>query len=106
MLNKRNDLEYKHESGDSNDKSCVLIFGLKLQDFLSHFDVFMVNVSVEYVISINITFENSKDDGEAEMRRLKMELQRTMDLYSTACKEALTAKQKVKKIHIDIFSYF
>lgn len=29
------------------------------------------------------------------MRRLKLELQKTMDMYSTACKEALTAKQKV-----------
>lgn len=32
---------------------------------------------------------------EAEMRRLKLELKQTMDMYSTACKEALTAKQKV-----------
>ena len=38
------------------------------------------------------------------MRRLKMELQRTMDLYSTACKEALTAKQKVKKTHLILFN--
>lgn len=29
------------------------------------------------------------------MRRLKLELKQTMDMYSTACKEALTAKQKV-----------
>ena len=36
-----------------------------------------------------------KDDVEAEMRRLKLELKQTMDMYSTACKEALTAKQKV-----------
>ncbi|KAM3359524.1 U-box domain-containing protein 52 isoform X1 [Capsicum galapagoense] len=40
------------------------------------------------------------DDGEAEMRRLKMELQRTMDLYSTACKEALTAKQKSVELNL------
>ncbi|XP_009610856.1 U-box domain-containing protein 52-like isoform X2 [Nicotiana tomentosiformis] len=40
------------------------------------------------------------DDGEAEMRRLKMELQRTMDLYSTACKEALTAKQKSEELNV------
>ena len=32
---------------------------------------------------------------EAEMRRLRLELKQTMDMYSTACKEALTAKQKV-----------
>ena len=29
------------------------------------------------------------------MRRLKLELKQTMDMYSTACREALTAKQKV-----------
>lgn len=37
-----------------------------------------------------------QDDVEAEMRRLKLELQKTMEMYSTACKEALTAKQKVE----------
>ncbi|XP_059644421.1 U-box domain-containing protein 52-like isoform X2 [Cornus florida] len=39
------------------------------------------------------------DDVEAEMRRLKLELKQTMDLYSTACKEALTAKQKAIELH-------
>lgn len=34
-------------------------------------------------------------DLEAEMRRLKLELKQTMELYSSACKEALNAKQKV-----------
>ncbi|XP_028802309.1 U-box domain-containing protein 35 [Neltuma alba] len=34
------------------------------------------------------------DDIEAEMRRLKLELKRTMEMYSTACKEALVAQQK------------
>ncbi|KAJ7966029.1 Protein kinase domain [Quillaja saponaria] len=34
------------------------------------------------------------DDVEDEMRRLKLELKQTMEMYSTACKEALTAKQK------------
>lgn len=31
---------------------------------------------------------------EAEMKRLKLELKQTMDMYSTACKEAISAKQK------------
>ncbi|CAI8594612.1 unnamed protein product [Vicia faba] len=34
------------------------------------------------------------DEVEAEMRRLKLELKQTMEMYSSACKEALTAKQK------------
>lgn len=41
--------------------------------------------------------QTMQDDGESEMRRLKLELQRTMEMYSTACKEALTAKQKVAR---------
>lgn len=36
-----------------------------------------------------------QDDVEIEMRRLKLELKQTMEMYSTACKEALVAKQKV-----------
>ncbi|KAL6965289.1 hypothetical protein U1Q18_036344 [Sarracenia purpurea var. burkii] len=38
------------------------------------------------------------EDAEAEMRRLKKELRQTMEMYSTACKEALTAKQKAKEL--------
>ncbi|XP_027339742.1 U-box domain-containing protein 35-like [Abrus precatorius] len=37
---------------------------------------------------------SASDEMEAEMRRLRLELQQTMDMYSTACKEAMTAKQK------------
>ncbi|XP_073129954.1 U-box domain-containing protein 52-like isoform X2 [Henckelia pumila] len=38
------------------------------------------------------------DDVESEMKRLKLELQKTMDMYSTACREALTAKQKAVEL--------
>lgn len=38
-----------------------------------------------------------QDDADAEMRRLKLELQKTMEMYSTACKQAMTSKQKVRK---------
>ncbi|KFK32639.1 hypothetical protein AALP_AA6G269400 [Arabis alpina] len=51
------------------------------------------------------SFENERfssasamDDVEAEMRRLKLELKQTMEMYSTACKEALTAKQKATEL--------
>nr|CAN69465.1 hypothetical protein VITISV_023046 [Vitis vinifera] len=40
----------------------------------------------------------SAEDVEAEMRRLKLELKQTMDMYSTACKEALSAKQKAREL--------
>ncbi|KAK2965457.1 hypothetical protein RJ640_008251 [Escallonia rubra] len=39
------------------------------------------------------------DDVDAEMRMLKQELKKMMDLYSTACKEALTAQQKTVELH-------
>ncbi|XVF48102.1 hypothetical protein PTKIN_Ptkin03bG0164600 [Pterospermum kingtungense] len=48
-------------------------------------------------------FSNSTagmDDVEAEMRRLKLELKQTMEMYSTACKEALTAKQKARELQL------
>lgn len=48
--------------------------------------------------SIVSLFLMMQEDVEAEMRRLKLELKQTMEMYSTACKEALTAKQKVTGI--------
>uniref|UniRef100_A0A7N0RDP2 RING-type E3 ubiquitin transferase n=1 Tax=Kalanchoe fedtschenkoi TaxID=63787 RepID=A0A7N0RDP2_KALFE len=42
---------------------------------------------------------NGSRDMEAEMRRLKLELKQTMDMYSTACKEAISAKKKAKELH-------
>nr|XP_048318175.1 U-box domain-containing protein 35-like [Ziziphus jujuba var. spinosa] len=42
---------------------------------------------------------NASEEVEAEMRRLKLELKQTMDMYSTACREALTAKQKAMELH-------
>nr|XP_018680201.1 PREDICTED: U-box domain-containing protein 51-like isoform X2 [Musa acuminata subsp. malaccensis] len=38
------------------------------------------------------------EDVEAEIRRLRLQLKQTMDMYSTACKEALTAKQKAMEL--------
>ncbi|CAL1385308.1 unnamed protein product [Linum trigynum] len=42
----------------------------------------------------------SMDDVEAEMRRLKLELKQTMEMYSTACKEALVAQQKARDLQM------
>ncbi|KAG6771496.1 hypothetical protein POTOM_022864 [Populus tomentosa] len=39
------------------------------------------------------------DDMESEMRRLRLELKQTMDMYSSACREALSAKQKARELH-------
>ncbi|CAK8579418.1 unnamed protein product [Lathyrus sativus] len=41
---------------------------------------------------------SSSDEVEAEMRRLRIELKQTMEMYNSACKEALTAKQKAMEL--------
>ncbi|KAJ6758309.1 KINASE WITH ADENINE NUCLEOTIDE ALPHA HYDROLASES-LIKE DOMAIN-CONTAINING PROTEIN [Salix koriyanagi] len=43
--------------------------------------------------------ESHADHLEDEMRRLRLELKQTMEMYSTACKEALSAKQKASELH-------
>nr|VDC63838.1 unnamed protein product [Brassica rapa] len=40
----------------------------------------------------------SLDDVESQMRRLRLELKQTMDMYSSACKEALTARQEATEL--------
>ncbi|KAA8538725.1 hypothetical protein F0562_028294 [Nyssa sinensis] len=42
---------------------------------------------------------SSSKDVEAEMKRLKLELNQTMNMYNTACKEAVTANKKAKELH-------
>ncbi|KAG6751827.1 hypothetical protein POTOM_044037 [Populus tomentosa] len=42
---------------------------------------------------------HSLDDMESGMRRLKLELKQTMNLYNAACREALTAKQKATELN-------
>ncbi|CAN0918541.1 U-box domain-containing protein 52 [Linum grandiflorum] len=45
------------------------------------------------------TSSQSTRELEAEMRRLRLELKQTMNMYSTACKEALTAKKKAEELN-------
>ncbi|KAG6766613.1 hypothetical protein POTOM_027780 [Populus tomentosa] len=42
---------------------------------------------------------HSLDGMESEMRRLKLELKQTMEMYSEACREALSAKQKASELN-------
>jgi hypothetical protein len=51
-------------------------------------------------IHIHFLSVKSQRDVEAEMRRLRLELKQTMDMYSAACREAMTAKQKVRFLQI------
>ncbi|CAL9224839.1 unnamed protein product [Arabidopsis halleri] len=41
----------------------------------------------------------SQDEIETEMRRLKMELKHTMEMYNSACKEAISAKKAANELH-------
>ncbi|XP_022723812.1 U-box domain-containing protein 35-like [Durio zibethinus] len=41
------------------------------------------------------------EEVEAEMRRLRLELKKTMDLYGNACREALSAKQQVNAMQLN-----
>ncbi|CAN0880345.1 U-box domain-containing protein 52 [Linum grandiflorum] len=46
----------------------------------------------------SVSSQHNMDEMEAEMRRLKLELKNTMEMYSTACKEAIAAKQKAMEM--------
>ncbi|XP_039018376.1 U-box domain-containing protein 51-like [Hibiscus syriacus] len=68
---------------NSMDMSCPHDFSSSSQDSDRHSDL-----------------SASMDDVEAEMRRLKLELKQTMEMYSTACKEALTAKTRARELQL------
>jgi hypothetical protein len=40
-------------------------------------------------------FNSLQKELEAEMKRLRLELKQTMDMYSSACKQAISAKNQV-----------
>ncbi|XP_009591658.1 U-box domain-containing protein 35-like isoform X1 [Nicotiana tomentosiformis] len=42
---------------------------------------------------------SSSSSWEAEMNRLKLELRQTLNMYNTACKEAVSANQTAKELH-------
>ncbi|CAL9080754.1 unnamed protein product [Musa textilis] len=45
-----------------------------------------------------ISVRTSMREAEAEMRRLRLELKQTADLYNAACKEAIMAKEKAREL--------
>ncbi|KAF8053132.1 hypothetical protein N665_1462s0016 [Sinapis alba] len=55
-------------------------------------------VSDESGISSCSYSSQSLDDVEAQMRRLRLELKQTMNMYSSACREALTARQEATEL--------
>jgi len=41
-------------------------------------------------------FTSFQEEMESEMKMLRLKLKQTMDLYNSACKEAVSAQSKVK----------
>ncbi|CAJ1951637.1 unnamed protein product [Sphenostylis stenocarpa] len=52
----------------------------------------------DFSFSSQSRLSDCTDDMELEVRRLKLELKQTMDMYSSACKEAMSAKQKAMEL--------
>ncbi|XP_022756371.1 U-box domain-containing protein 51-like [Durio zibethinus] len=93
------DLAIQGRPSTSNDSLAIdSDFPTKLG--LGSMDISGQNLDFSVVSSIpsEPLTQNSRDI-QAEMRRLKLELKQTMDMYSTACKEALTAKRKANELH-------
>ncbi|KAF3447557.1 hypothetical protein FNV43_RR12743 [Rhamnella rubrinervis] len=55
----------------------------------------LISVLYQLLLMTPDNLQQSAKDLEAEMKRLKLELKQTMDMYSSACKEAISAKNKV-----------
>ncbi|KAM2039395.1 hypothetical protein ACFX1T_012841 [Malus domestica] len=84
-----------YSSGMNNRSSTSSYSGHKFIDMSSS----PYDFSSSSIESGNSCSQLNFDEMEAEMRRLRLELKQTMDMYSTACKEALTAKQKATELH-------
>ncbi|MBA0597727.1 hypothetical protein Gorai_007524, partial [Gossypium raimondii] len=71
-------------------------------DFPAKISLGSVDISgqnLDFSSSNSESSSQSARDIEDEMRRLKLELKQTMDMYSSACKEALTAKKTANELH-------
>ncbi|XP_066325283.1 U-box domain-containing protein 35-like [Miscanthus floridulus] len=55
--------------------------------------------SLELSSAMSMESLSCSGDVEAEMRRLRLELKQTMEMYNSACKEAVDAKQKAAQMH-------
>ncbi|XP_068471762.1 U-box domain-containing protein 35-like isoform X1 [Phaseolus vulgaris] len=86
-------LSYSSDIDGTNYSFESIHFGRRSMDISSDFSSFSQESE-----GLSSTTSQGMDDVEAEMRRLKLELEQTMEMYSNACKEALTAKQKTVEL--------
>ncbi|KAL3825533.1 hypothetical protein ACJIZ3_021562 [Penstemon smallii] len=102
MSNFDHDMILAPRLSNSSDSESRISFGSPFSNARSSDSNYSFGVySSSSMESGNYSWSGSQslDDVEAEMRRLKQELKQTMDMYSSACKEALTAKQKAFELH-------
>ncbi|KAL9227230.1 hypothetical protein vseg_002949 [Gypsophila vaccaria] len=91
--------------GTSSDRSSCISDDDSIQDPFASCN--SLDVSANRNLDISIVGDSRRDDSvsqsqnnlEAEMRRLRLELRQTMDMYSTACREAITAKHKANELN-------
>ncbi|XP_014499357.1 U-box domain-containing protein 35-like [Vigna radiata var. radiata] len=60
-------------------------------------DINRIDSGISESIPVSYSPQSSKEI-EAEMRRLRLELKQTMDMYSSACKQAISAKNQAEQI--------
>ncbi|KAK7384859.1 hypothetical protein VNO78_30562 [Psophocarpus tetragonolobus] len=86
-------LSYSSDTDGNNYSFESMHFGRRSMDINSDFSSFSQDSE-----GLPASASQGMDDVEAEMRRLKLELKQTMEMYSNACKEALTAQQKAVEL--------
>ncbi|XP_021889386.1 U-box domain-containing protein 52 [Carica papaya] len=80
---------------DSNNSFESIQFGRKSLDMInSPTDYSYTSMDSERMSSAS----QNVDDVESEMRKLRLELKQTMEMYNTACREALVARQKARDL--------
>uniref|UniRef100_A0A0D9V296 RING-type E3 ubiquitin transferase n=1 Tax=Leersia perrieri TaxID=77586 RepID=A0A0D9V296_9ORYZ len=66
-------------------------------DFCDNLDVSSLATSPR---ETNSPHSTPQREVEVEMRRLRLELKQTMDMYNAACREAINAKQRTKELQL------
>ncbi|KAG4931095.1 hypothetical protein JHK84_048087 [Glycine max] len=86
-------LSYSSDTDGNNYSFESMHFGRRSMDISSDFSSFSQESE-----GLSSSALRGVDDVEAEMRRLKLELKQTIELYNNAYKEALTAQQKAVEL--------
>ncbi|XP_010453263.1 PREDICTED: U-box domain-containing protein 52-like isoform X1 [Camelina sativa] len=91
----KNSASARNSFTDEGDVGSMMMMGASIDLTAENLDL-VVGASASSDESVS----QSTRDIEAEMKRLKIELKQTMDMYSSACKEALNAKKKANELNL------